>query len=163
MSDAFNETPMLEETGTVVAVDGQYVVIETQQRSACGHCNVGDSCGTSVLAGLFSKRKNQVRLLNHLNLSEGDLAVIGINESVLLTTAVLAYMLPLLMMIALGVSSSLFGLGDNISFVASILGLFFGMRVSNRMMDNKDYQPREIVLLRNANELPIQFTDKHTI
>lgn len=146
------ETAMLEETGTVVAVEGGYAVIETQARSACGHCNVGDSCGTSVLAGLFSKRRNKVRLKNHLNLSEGDMAVIGINESVLLSTAVLAYMLPLILMITFAVIASLSGFGDDINFGFSLLGLFAGMHITNRIMGNKDYQAREIVLLRHVDE-----------
>lgn len=160
MSDRVTETAMLEETGKVVAIEGRYAVIETQQRSACGHCNVGDSCGTSVLAGLFSKRRNRVRLENHLNLSVGDQAVIGINESVLLSTAMMAYLLPLLMMITLTVISSLSGFGDGINFLVGMLGLFGGMMISNRIMGDKDYQAREIVLLRSASQSIIQFTDK---
>ena len=160
MSDKVTEAAMLEETGKVIAIEGRYAVIETQQRSACGHCNVGDSCGTSVLAGLFSKRRNRVRLENHLDLSVGDQAVIGINESVLLSTAVMAYLLPLLMMITLTVISSLSGFGDGINFVVGMLGLFSGMMISNRIMGDKDYQAREIVLLRSASQLVIQFTDK---
>ena len=165
MSDIMmdTETRMLEETGKVIAIDGSYAVIETEQRSACGHCNVGDSCGTSVLAGLFKRRRNHVKLLNHLNLSKGDMVVIGINESVLLSTAVLAYLLPLLLMILLAIISNLTGFGDDISFVASMLGLFVGMKITNWIMGNKDYQAREIVLLRNANESPIKFTDNQSI
>lgn len=163
MNSVTTETSMLEETGRVIAIEGAYAVIETQQRSACGHCNVGDSCGTSVLAGLFSKRRNKVRLLNHLNLSVGEGAIIGINESVLLSTAVLAYLLPLLLMIMFAVITNLLGFGDAVSFVFSMLGLFAGMQLTNRIMGNKDYQSREIVLLRNANESLIQLADKHTI
>lgn len=160
MNSVLSETPMLEETGKVIAIEGNCAVIETQQRSACGHCNVGDSCGTSILDGLFKNRRHQVRLHNHLNLSVGDQAVIGINESVLLTTAVVAYMLPLMMMITFAVVSSVSGSGDDISFILSILGLFAGMRLANWIMGNKDYQAREIVLLRNANESVIRLTDK---
>lgn len=160
MSDSGTEITMLEETGKVVVIEGRYAVIETQQRSACGHCNVGDSCGTSVLAGLFSKRRNQVRLKNHLNLSIGDQAVIGINESILLSTAVMAYLLPLLMMITLTVMSSLSGFSDDINFVVGMLGLFSGMMITKRIMGDKDYQAREIVLLRSASQSIIQFTGK---
>lgn len=161
------DATMIEETGTVVAIEGSYAVIETQARSACGHCSVGDSCGTSVLVSLFSKRRNRVRLKNHLNLAEGDMAVIGINESVLLSTAVLAYMLPLILMIAFAVIASLSGFGDDINFAFSLIGLFAGMHVTNRIMGNKDYQAREIVLIRQvdsrADEAFVEFADKQTI
>lgn len=156
MNEMLNETAMLEEIGVVVAIEGgyegSYAVIETQRVSACGHCNVGDSCGTSVLAGLFSGRSNQVRLLNHLGLSIGDTAVIGINQSVLLITAVLAYMLPLVLMIAFSVIANLSMLSDGINFIFSLLGLFVGMQITNRIMRGKEYQTQEIVLLRSAEK-----------
>jgi len=152
MNEMLNETAMLEESGMVVAIEGSYAVIEIQRVSACGQCNVGDSCGTSVLAGLFSGRSNQVRLLNHLGLSVGDTAVIGINQSVLLITAVLAYMLPLILMIAFSVIANLSMLSDGINFIFSLLGLFVGMQITNRIMRDKEYQTQEIVLLRNADK-----------
>ncbi len=152
MNEMLNETAMLEESGMVVAIEGGYAVIEIQRVSACGHCNVGDSCGTSVLAGLFSGRSNQVRLLNHLGLSIGDTAVIGINQSVLLITAVLAYMLPLILMIAFSVIANLSMLSDGINFIFSLLGLFVGMQITNRIMRDKEYQTQEIVLLRSADK-----------
>jgi sigma-E factor negative regulatory protein RseC len=150
---------MLEETGRVVELQGGYALIETQPRSACGHCNQGDNCGTSVLSGLFSRRRSRLRLLNHLGLQPGDQAVIGINESVLLSTAVMAYLLPLLLMIGCAVMADVLAYGDQVSFGASMLGLFAGMRITNRIMGNKDFQSREIILLRNANESPVRFTD----
>lgn len=157
------DASMLEETGRVIAVEGPYAVIETQPRSACGHCNVGNSCGTSVLAGLFSRRRNRVRLVNHLGLQVGDQAVIGINESVLLSTAIMAYLLPLLLMLGFAITTDLLGYGDQISFASSMLGLFAGMQITNRIMDNKDFQSREILLLRNANESPVRFTDGQAV
>jgi sigma-E factor negative regulatory protein RseC len=163
MNEAVTEIPMLEETGEVVAIEGRYVVIETQRRSACGHCSSGDNCGTSVLADLFSKSRGKVRLPNHLGLRVGDQAVIGINESVLLYAAVLAYMLPLLLMIAATVVASLAGFSDSIGFVMSMVGLFIGMFISNRIMRGGDYEKREIVLLRNANDHGIRMTDIHII
>ncbi len=151
MNERLNETAMLEESGTVIAIEGDYAVIETQRVSACGHCNVGESCGTSVLAGIFGNSHNQVRLINHLGLLVGDTAIIGINQSVLLITAVLAYMLPLILMIAFSVIANLSMLSDGINFIFSLLGLFTGMQITNRIMRNKEYQAQEIILLRSAD------------
>ena len=162
MSEAGPEMLMLEETGTVVAVEGRYVVIETQRRSACGHCSSGDNCGTSVLSSLFSKRRSRVHLLNHLGLAVGDKAVVGINESVLLYAAALAYMLPLLLMIAAAAAVDMAGFGNDVSFVLSMAGLFIGMFISNRIMRGGDYQKREIVLLRGVNEPGLRLANTHT-
>ena len=80
VSNDMNTATLLEETGKVIAVNGAYAVIEMQQRSACGHCNQGDQCGTSMVAGLFSARRQRLHLMNHLALSVGDTAVVGISE-----------------------------------------------------------------------------------
>jgi sigma-E factor negative regulatory protein RseC len=157
------DMPMLEATGKVMAVDGEYVVVETRQRSACGHCSAGERCDVSVLSGLFSARRNQVRLSNHLNLSAGDIVVMGINESVLLTTAMMAYMLPLVMMIAFATVINLQGFEDAISFMAGLVGLFTGMQLSNFLMARRHTPYREIVLLRKANESVVRYTKTHTV
>jgi sigma-E factor negative regulatory protein RseC len=160
MSDR-ETTGMLEEIGTVVEVTGSYAVIETQQRSACGQCSV--SCGTSVLAGLFKNRRQRVRLRNHPGLRVGDRAVIGINESVLVSTAVMAYMLPLVLMILAAALSHGMGFGDGVDFLASMSGLLIGMRLANRIMGHRDFQGREIVLLRNADEAIMHRFDQQTV
>ncbi len=149
MSDGMAEA-IIEKKGKVVAIDGEYVVIETRPHSSCSHCGSSDSCGVSVLAGLFSRSRNHVRLLNHLDLKLGDQAVIGINELVLLSTAVMAYMLPLVIMILLAVVFDIAGFSDDINFIFSLLGLFVGLFISNHIMENKGFKSREIVLLRNA-------------
>ncbi len=151
MNEVENQTVMLEETGTVVAIDGNYAIIEIQARSACDHCNMDDSCGTSVLSSLFSKRRNKVHLINHLNLSEGDMAIIGINESVILSAAILAYMFPLILMITFAVIINLLGFNDTVDFAFSLLGLLFGMQIINHIMKNKDHQKKDIILLRKIN------------
>lgn len=101
--------------------------------------------------------------MNHLNLSAGDTAVIGINESVLLTTAMLAYMLPLVMMIAFAVVINLQGFEDAISFMAGLVGLFTGMYLTNFLMARRHTPYREIVLLRKANESVVRYAKTHTV
>jgi sigma-E factor negative regulatory protein RseC len=139
---------MLEHTGTVIEADEHSALIETVRRSACGHCSSGDSCGTSVLAGLFNKRGNFVRVSNHLHLKPGDQAVLGIAESTLLRAALWAYMVPLIVMIAFAMFASAAGFSDGYVFIASMAGLFNGLYMARlvRMRRVTD----DIVLLRAA-------------
>ncbi len=160
MNEMLNEIPMLEETGTVIAIEGRYVVIETRRVSACGHCKVGDSCGTSVLAGMFSQSPNHLRLINHLSLSVGDVAVIGINQSVLLMTAVLAYMLPLILMIMFSVLANILTSSDGNNFIFSMTGLFVGMQITNWIVADKKHQVQQIVLLRGERQTAVPFVAK---
>lgn len=164
MSNRVNASGLIEETGEVVELQGGWAVIETRSRSACDHCATGNACGTSVLASVFGQRRNRVRLNNHLGVSVGDNVVIGIHESVLLSTAILAYMLPLLLMIGCALlAANLLESSDDMTFIASMLGLFAGMAMSNRIMGDKDYQARDIMLLRNANEAVIRMANEKTV
>jgi len=118
---------MLEETGLVTAVDGEFAWVETQAKSACGHCNVSNNCGTSVLAKWFSPRKNQVRVLNHLNLQPGVTAVVGVADDVLIKAAFIAYMIPLLAMISFAIAGSISGMNNIFVVVSSLMGLMAGL------------------------------------
>ena len=150
---------MLEQTGRVVETDLESVLIETERQSACGQCSMGSSCGTSVIAGLFRKRKNLVSLENHLSLQAGDQVVIGIPESALLHAAFFAYMVPLLFMIAFAMIVSATGASDGIVFLSSLLGLFnglyFGSVIRVRTLTT------EIVLLRKVSGQGVAVNFEH--
>lgn len=118
---------MIEESGVVVEIDGDYILVETQPKSACGHCNVGDSCGTSVLAKWFTRKRNQVRVYNQLGLQAGDKAVVGVADDVLIKAAFITYMLPLLSMVSFAILGSAVSASDMVVTLFSILGLFIGL------------------------------------
>lgn len=164
MSDMLDHVEMLEEVGEVVALEGAYAVIETQPRSACGHCSTGSSCGTSVLGKLFSQRRHQVRLRNDLDLSIGDRAVIGIEPSVMISTAVMAYILPLILMMGFALLvNTVIDTGDGVTFIASMLGLVSGIILSNRIMGGRDFESRDIVLLRHAETSVVHMTNNKRV
>ena len=140
---------LLEHTGTVIESDANSALVETVRQSACGHCSAGHSCGTSVLAGLFKHRCHRVRVSHDLELRAGDTVVLGIPESALLRAAVLAYMVPLLMMIAFAMFATLAGLGDLIVFASSLAGLFTGLYLAGAIRAHKVSD--EIVLLHRAS------------
>jgi sigma-E factor negative regulatory protein RseC len=137
---------MLEHTGTVIEADEHTALIETVRRSACGHCSSGDSCGISVLAGVFKQRGNFVRVNNHMHLKPGDQAVLGIAESTLLRAALWAYMVPLVVMLAFAMFASAAGLSDGYVFIASMAGLFNGLYLA-RLVRARSVTD-DIVLLR---------------
>jgi sigma-E factor negative regulatory protein RseC len=139
---------MLEHTGTVIEADEHTALIETVRRSACGQCSSGDSCGTSVLAGLFKQRGNRVRVCNHLHLKPGDQAVLGIAESTLLRAALWAYLAPLIVMLAFAMFTASAGFSDGYVFAASVVGLFNGLYLAGLMRTRKVTD--DIVLLRAA-------------
>lgn len=143
------EECMLEHNGRVIEATPSSVLIETERRSACGHCSVSDRCGTSAIAGLFRQRANIVRLDNSMDLQTGDGVVIGIPEHLLLRAALWAYMVPMLMMIVFALMVAMAGHGDLYVFLASMAGLFNGLYLAGMIHSRK--MSGEIVLLRKTD------------
>jgi sigma-E factor negative regulatory protein RseC len=137
---------MLESTGRVIEAAPASVLVETERRSACGHCSVSDRCGSSVIAGLFRHRTHRVRLDNSLSLQAGDEAVIGIPERLLLRAALWAYMVPLVFMVTFSLIVATAGHADAYVFLASMAGLFNGLYLARVIHARK--MSGGIVLLR---------------
>jgi sigma-E factor negative regulatory protein RseC len=127
---------MVEEHGIVVALDGDCAWVETQPKSTCGHCNVGNSCGTSLLAKWFARKRNRIQVKNELGLQPGDGAVVGINEQMLTKAAFMAYMIPMLCMVAMAMVASGLGAKDASVALCSLLGLGLGL-VSMKVLNGR--------------------------
>lgn len=117
---------MLEETGTVVAVNGQWLWVETQAHSACSHCGSG-SCSSSVIGKWFGVRRNRLRLPNDRSLQPGQQVVIGIPEQVLVSVALRAYLLPVLAMLGATVLAATLDFGEPAQALAGLAGLAAGL------------------------------------
>ncbi len=87
---------MIEENATVIAIDNDKIIVESQVKSTCSSCQQVDNCGSGQVAKAIPHRKLTVKLENHLNLTIGDLVVLGIPEHQLLKSAWQVYFMPLL-------------------------------------------------------------------
>lgn len=90
---------MIEEKATVLAIEGDYALLQTQRRASCESCSVKQGCGTSVLAKLTSQRSAQILVKNTLNAEIGNELVIGINDNALVKGSLLVYALPLILLL----------------------------------------------------------------
>ncbi|MFL0803103.1 MAG: SoxR reducing system RseC family protein [Agarilytica sp.] len=126
---------MLKETGTVVAVDEDGVWVETLQQSTCAKCSAKQGCGQQLLNKLspshnmtFIKALYTDASKRHIWVN-GDTAVLGVNENALVFAALLAYGLPiLLMMLGIGVGGYWSGtLSNDLHTVfGALVGLIIG-------------------------------------
>jgi len=115
---------MIEEKATVVAVEGEHVLLQTQRRSACQSCSVKQGCGTSVLAKVVGRRSSQILVKNSLNASIGDEVVIGINDQALVKGSLLIYALPLVLLLVGALMGELWArvVGFNIELMSIVSG-----------------------------------------
>jgi len=146
---------MIEETGQVVDVQGDFAWIESERTSTCGACNVRKGCGTAVLAKVLGQRRVNLRVINRIDAQVGDAVVIGISESGLVRGSLAVYAAPLSGLFAGAIAGN--GLGHYFSPASTDLlaiagalaglsaGLFWLKRFSRLTETDASYQP---VILR---------------
>jgi sigma-E factor negative regulatory protein RseC len=148
---------MIEERAKVVEVGDGYAWVEIERQSACASCHASGGCGTATLAKVWSGRQVRTRAISALPLRPGDEVIVGLAEGVLLRGALLAYLLPLALMLAgalLG-EAAFAGAGEEPVIVLGALGLglgFLTVRVaSRRWRDDARFQP---VVIRRVEAAP---------
>ena len=152
---------MIEETATVVAATPDHIWVEARARSACSSCGTQDSCATSSVSKLFGMRRQQLRLPNQFASSVGEQVIIGVEDQVMVTASLAAYILPVVLMLGAAIIADVQGMSDRQQAGIALLGLLLGllgagMLTSNRRM-NRYFQPQ---LLRRADTFtlrPIEF------
>jgi sigma-E factor negative regulatory protein RseC len=138
---------MLEETARVVEVKDGLVLAETESRSGCNHCSSG-SCSTSVVAKLFGVRRNRLVMENSIGARPGDQVVIGIPDALLARASVLAYLMPLFLMLGLTALGDQFGLAPIWLSLLALSGLVIGFYMVYRMTRGWSAQRYRPQLLR---------------
>jgi len=152
---------MIEETATVVAATPEHIWVEARARSACSSCGTQDSCATSSVSKLFGMRRQQLRLPNQFASSVGEQVIIGVEDQVMVTASLAAYILPVVLMLGAAIIADVQGMSDRQQAGIALLGLLLGLLgagvlTSNRRM-NRYFQPQ---LLRRADTFtlrPIEF------
>lgn len=117
---------MIEETGTVIALDGCYALVHTERRSACGSCRARSACGTSLLDRVLGRRLSEVHALNAAGAEVGEQVILGISEQGFLGLAVATYLIPTLSLIAGALSGNALG-ADPGALLGMVLGLGAGL------------------------------------
>ncbi|MES9852863.1 MAG: SoxR reducing system RseC family protein [Candidatus Thiodiazotropha sp. L084R] len=117
---------MIEEPGRVVEVEGENIWVETEARSGCSHCS-SQGCTTAVVARLFGVKRNRLKLDNSLQAKAGDQVIIGVPGRLIVRASTLAYLVPLLFMLATTLFSSLFGISDSLQSLFALAGLLVGL------------------------------------
>ncbi|WNZ55065.1 SoxR reducing system RseC family protein [Microbulbifer sp. MKSA007] len=119
---------MLQERGRVVAIEADAIWVETTQSSACNGCSTKSSCGTGLLGDLFSSSTRVKVALNGFSVDKihlDDVAVIGITENALTSSALLVYLVPLMSLVLVAlIGDSLFA--EPGAVIGALIGLVLG-------------------------------------
>lgn len=129
-----NATNRVTEPGRVVAVEDHGLWIETDRKSTCSSCSAQKACGH----GLMNKASfgTSHRILIPLeaiadwessNFAPGDEVELTIPETLLVTSALIVYLLPLIVMLIGALLGSMLALGDVPAVMGAVIGFALGM------------------------------------
>ncbi|MEO5375062.1 MAG: SoxR reducing system RseC family protein [Alphaproteobacteria bacterium] len=148
---------VVEGIARVVALEGRTAWLEPEQTSACGGCKSAGVCGAtgSTASRLLARR---FPLDNTAGLTVGERIVVGTYEGTLLQASLIAYALPLLIMIGAAVTAQALTGSDGASAAGAIGGLAVGVGLARlgagRLTARGELTPR--FLRRAFNEGPGQ-------
>lgn len=89
---------MIEEQAVVIDIQGEQALLEVERNKPCGLCGATRGCGISLWGRIFGQHRGVFLADNSLKLESGDRVIVGIEESALLSSALVAYGLPLLLL-----------------------------------------------------------------
>jgi sigma-E factor negative regulatory protein RseC len=154
---------MIEESGQVVELDGEFAWIESERSTACGGCAARKGCGTGAIARVLGQRPVRLRVLNRVNAAVGDRVVVGISETGLLKGSLAVYAAPLAALFAGALGGHYLAallwpaVRDPLAIAGAVIGLSAGLlwlrNFGQRTGNHAAYQP---VVLRK--QLTASFT-----
>lgn len=148
---------MIEEAGVVVTVEPDAVWVVTQRKTTCGSCSARITCGQGLMTSLASDKKpHLIKISTDLLLREGDQVTLGMPEELLVRSAFLVYMLPLLAMFISALGVNALNASEPWIIFAAVLGFLAGALwvryYSDRYIDAAAIQP--VVLCRQIAVSP---------
>ncbi|OOF37023.1 SoxR reducing system RseC family protein [Rodentibacter heidelbergensis] len=91
---------MLKESAIVIHYENGIAKVKCQSQSACGQCAAQNSCGTASLSELNGKRGEHIFTIESMMpLREGQVVEIGLEEKSMLFSALLMYIVPLVVLL----------------------------------------------------------------
>lgn len=127
----------IEHRGRVESIDANLVRVKIVSNSACGSCSARKACGMSESA----EKIVEVTTRAAAEFSVGEEVVVGVRRKVGLWAVAVAYVAPLMVLVAVLVAASLLGVDEGVAALGSLGGVviyylllwLFGDRVTDKV------------------------------
>ena len=141
-----NETSIAESSATETTA-----TLEIERKIACGLCGQTRGCGTSLWGKLFAHQSSAFKAKNRINAKVGDSVIVGINESALLKSALLLYILPLATMFIGAILFTQIHDSNGYAMIGALVGLVLGLVwVKGHTMSSSYFKLQQPEILRLA-------------
>lgn len=144
---------MLETRAIIIQLDGAEAVVEAKQGGGCGHCDSEKGCGKA--AQLFCSQPRRFRVRNDINARIGEEVQVSVADGVLLRSAAIIYLLPLVLLLAGGLLGSHWAGDvshrDGYAAIGALLGLAAGFALVRLVtLRQRVLSPVQPVIIRRA-------------
>ncbi len=154
---------MIEERAVILSLDNQSsdstATLEIERKTACGLCGQTRGCGNSIWGKLFAHQSSAFKAQNKIHAKVGDSVIIGIDESALLKSALLLYILPLVTLFIGAILATQFSASNSSAMLGALAGLVLGLLwVKGHTTSSRYFKLQQPVILRLVgHETEIKF------
>ena len=157
---------MIEERAVILSLESESsavdstATLEIERKIACGLCGKTRGCGNSIWGKLFAHQSTAFKAQNRINAKVGDSVIVGINESALLKSALLLYILPLATMLIGAILATQIHDTNGYAMLGALVGLVLGLLwVKGHTMSSNYFKLQQPVILRlAAQETTVSFS-----
>ena len=150
---------MIEERAVILSLESEpsavdsTATLEIERKIACGLCGQTRGCGNSIWGKLFAHQSTAFKAQNRINAKVGDSVIVGINESALLKSALLLYILPLVTMLIGAILATQIHNTNGYAMLGALVGLVLGfVWVKGHTMSNSYFKLQQPVILRLSTQ-----------
>ena len=155
---------MIEERAVILSLESETfslnssaanstATLEIERKIACGLCGQTRGCGNSIWGKLFAHQSTAFKAQNRINAKVGDSVIVGINESALLKSALLLYILPLATMLIGAILATQIHDINSYAMLGAMVGLVLGfVWVKGHTMSSSYFKLQQPVILRLATQ-----------
>lgn len=147
---------MIETRAVVTRSEGEYAYVEVNESAGgCGRCHEAGGCRNSLLTDAFGAQRRVFRIANTLHAAPGQAIVIGVEDRATLRAAVLAYGVPLVLLLAgasLGTAVAPAAQADVAAAGGALAGLAGGFALA-RLLPVRQCRP---VMLRKYSSMTVE-------
>jgi sigma-E factor negative regulatory protein RseC len=121
---------MIETQAQVLRTEGSYAWVKIRPHTPCGNCDPEKGCKSAAITRMFGQAQESYRVNNPINAQADDLVTIAVGEGVLLSSALWAYGLPMVLLL-LGASIGHFASpqGELATLSGAVIGFILGFGV----------------------------------
>ncbi|PAJ75734.1 regulator [Pseudoalteromonas sp. NBT06-2] len=147
---------MIEQTLTVTSVDGLKAFLKPQEKPNCEGCN--GQCGSKIFSKLFGDKSPELAFVFEEQLNIGQKVKMALDDSHVLKSALLVYLLPLLFaFIFLIVSAVFMSISEVWQILLAFIGGSIGFLLARNQLEKVNYDIKIIKIYPNS--LPLTQID----